>query len=564
MLRISGTKSKKTGTKYFVLQMNPSEEDFKPLLNAIRDLKNRTYYEKHKAWFIPATKDNLDSIQQDIIPLAISTDITGKGYKLVDWIESGIREPIKLIVEDIETSVISPSPLPMEFKDALSYRPKDYFFSNKYQAGHWDGYIRLYKNGKFPTGLLGRAVNKLKELDINYEVIDKRENSVDGKRFEFDWHGFEPRHYQRTAIDNIKKYKRGICQIATGGGKTSVIASKTTQELGQWTMFVVHTKVLLHQAKREFEKNLGIDVGIIGDGEFSIKPVTVAMIQTVRSKLKSPQVKAWANKVEVIFVDECHHIAADSYQEIMKSFKSEYKIGLSASPYRDDGLDILIEAEAGSKISEVKAIELIEQGYLADVEFNYVQINPLNCQLRKGAKNYQSAYKKFITENDVRNELIVDISDYLTYNGKTVLVLVNRIGHGKYLEKMMSKKGLHVKFLKGADTTKYREEIMGKMGEKLDILIATSIADEGMDLPVLDALILAGAGKSSTKALQRVGRTLRLSDGKDKAIIYDFFDDFKFFDKHSKERMKIYQHEFGQERIKVMSFKETLEKIKIV
>lgn len=264
-----------------------------------------------------------------------------------------------------------------------------------------------------------------------------------------------------------------------------------------------------------------------------------------------------------ILVHNCHHIAADSYQKIMQAFNSQYKIGLSASPWRDDNLDILIEAEAGSKISEIKAVDLIKKDYLSNAQFNYIKLNPLQCELRKGASNYQDAYKKFITHNDVRNGLIVDIADYLAYNGKTVLVLVSRISHGEWLEDEMSKLGISTKFLQGSDTTKYRNKIMDKVGSKYDVLIATSIADEGLDLPVLDSLILAGAGKSSTKALQRAGRILRISDNKDKALIFDFFDDFKYFDKQSRERMKIYKHEFGKERMKMLSLEKLKDKISI-
>jgi superfamily II DNA or RNA helicase len=247
----------------------------------------------------------------------------------------------------------------------------------------------------------------------------------------------------------------------------------------------------------------------------------------------------------------------------MKAFQSEYKIGLSASPWRDDGLDILIEAEAGSKIAEIKALELIEGNYLADVEFNYVKITPLQCGLRDGIKNYHSAYKEYITDNDLRNELIVDMADWLAYNGKTVLILVSRIKHGRHLEDQMKSLGMRVKFLKGADKTDYRNKVMDKMGDKLDILIATSIADEGMDLPVLDSLILAGAGKSSTKALQRAGRVLRDDYEGKKAIIFDFYDDFKFFDKQSRERYKIYKHEFSKDKINILNLEKIKDKVNI-
>jgi superfamily II DNA or RNA helicase len=75
------------------------------------------------------------------------------------------------------------------------------------------------------------------------------------------------------------------------------------------------------------------------------------------------------------------------------------------------------------------------------------------------------------------------------------------------------------------------------------ILIATTLADEGLDIPSLDALILGGGGKSSTRAYQRVGRVLRPSEGKEKAMILDFIDAAPYLDGHSQARLALYRHE---------------------
>jgi superfamily II DNA or RNA helicase len=81
-------------------------------------------------------------------------------------------------------------------------------------------------------------------------------------------------------------------------------------------------------------------------------------------------------------------------------------------------------------------------------------------------------------------------------------------------------------------------------------LVASKIFDQGVDIPELDALILAGSGKSSGRALQRIGRVIRLSKGKEKAVVVDFFDNCKYLKDHSESRIKIYESEPGFNIIK--------------
>ena len=102
----------------------------------------------------------------------------------------------------------------------------------------------------------------------------------------------------------------------------------------------------------------------------------------------------------------------------------------------------------------------------------------------------------------------------------------------------------NVDYLDGKKTTKQRLDAIDsiKSGE-LDVLVASKIFDQGIDIPQLDALILAGSGKSSGRALQRIGRVIRGNEGKDKAIVVDFFDNAKYLRDHSERRIEIYRSE---------------------
>jgi superfamily II DNA or RNA helicase len=107
-------------------------------------------------------------------------------------------------------------------------------------------------------------------------------------------------------------------------------------------------------------------------------------------------------------------------------------------------------------------------------------------------------------------------------------------------------------FISGETDKKKRDGILEKMRAGYPgIVIASTIFDEGIDVRPLDALILAGAGKSPTRALQRIGRVIRSNPGKKDAIVIDFFDDVKYLRAHSKKREKLYrsESEFAVNRI---------------
>jgi superfamily II DNA or RNA helicase len=122
--------------------------------------------------------------------------------------------------------------------------------------------------------------------------------------------------------------------------------------------------------------------------------------------------------------------------------------------------------------------------------------------------------------------------------------LVTQVTHGKILYKKIKKFDSKVQLLTGEVNCDLRTKLIKQMKNgDLNIIIGTSLADEGLDIPILDTLILAGGGKSSVKALQRVGRILRLHQDKNNPIVIDFNDNAKFLLSHSRKRWSIYKTE---------------------
>jgi superfamily II DNA or RNA helicase len=249
---------------------------------------------------------------------------------------------------------------------------------------------------------------------------------------------------------------------------------------------------------------------------------------------------------QMFIVDECQFIAADSIQLITKASKNaKYKLGFSGTPWRDDGADLALTAATGPQLIDINATALIGTKVLVPPKIFFFEVPELPGLEKHQKHPYQKVYDTYVVENQTRNEMIIESATKLHAKGRKTLILVKRKKHGMKLLEMMPKH-LRVYYLNGDAPSEERQAVkdLFSMGG-LDVIIASSIFDQGIDLPTLDALILAGSGKSSTRALQRVGRVIRGADGKRDAIVVDFIDCAPYLFDHSRRRHTIYKTEPG-------------------
>lgn len=462
-----------------------------------------------------------------------------------------------------------PESILMLIRNECSYKVKGAEKSKLYQENKWDGYRRhMQTDGLFPLGLLPRVTSMLGMYGLAFE-IDKKKQYKPMPISEEAIFTAELRDYQQEAVDKILDNKMGILQVATGGGKT-VIASNLIYRIGQKTMFMVHTKDLMYQAKKEIEKFTGLEVGQVGDGVIDIRDVTVATMQSIsmfmnikyvkstdesdQKEKKLADSKVTDNKknvmemirsTRVLIWDETHRIACEMAMAIAKKIdRTEYRIGLSASPWRDDGADLDIESAIGSVIYRISASDLIEQGHLVAPIIKIDKINSKAMAVGLNKLPYDTVYKMDISENWDRNQRIVDYYKNFTSLGIPTLILVKNIKHGNMLKKMIETQYDPITFLSGRDASTKRNDTIEELraGERIG-LIASTIADEGLDIKRLGAVILAGGGKSTTRALQRIGRAIRPFEGKEFAQIVDFDDQHPYLSSHSQMRLVMYQTE---------------------
>jgi superfamily II DNA or RNA helicase len=455
----------------------------------------------------------------------------------------------------------------------MSYSHPGYMFMKGGKGGYglggkyggWDGRIRLLtKSLVFPVGLLELAKDFFKEKDIEAKIVDVRPELSYGSPIAFIDETMDLRKYQQDVLEKAVSAGSGIIKVATGGGKSLIIASIAARYNIPTVIYVIGIE-LLYQMKETFERAYNIECGIVGGGKCELgKDVTIMTIWSAAAAfnkkakiadndttqdsgkhmklLNKAGVRRAVEEAQLFIFDECQYAASETLQFIHRaSMAAKHRFLLSGTPWRDTGDDILIEAVSGRRFCDISATYLIGKGYLVPPDIHFVNV-PV---MRNVGKKYHDVYKNYVVENDERNQLIVKAARKLVAAKKRVLILVVRVQHGKILQDLLED-DFSVKFLDGGKSSSERLgtiEDVKKGG--VEILIASKIFDQGVDIPELDALILAGSGKSSGRALQRIGRVIRLHPQKKKAIVVEFFDNCKYLRDHSEARIKVYESEPG-------------------
>lgn len=447
-----------------------------------------------------------------------------------------------------------------EFKaNAFKHRGKGSF--------EWDGYRKLFNTRyqTFPIGLLDMVRSVFTNAGIPVEVIDKRKKNTEVIDYHMD--NFQTRDYQTHAVLMSVSHGNGIIKAATGAGKTT-IAARTIHALKQKSIFIVHTRDLLYQTIESFKRMFPNEtIGQIGDGIINYQNITVATMQTLAilndieiekdkydeeaeqiketktqyKEIYNPDVwHKYRNTVSCVMFDEVQRICSQMAYKVRFLFeRANYAFGYSASPWRDDGSDLMIEAAFGKRIVDITASELIRQGYLVKPQI-----------IIKGAPSvwngttYEQIYKTAIVENVFRNIQVMGDAIEQYNLGRNTLVLVTQIKHGQSLEKMAAMVGVPAVFISGKSGMKKRKQVIQDMRDgKAQLVIASTIADVGLDVPRLQSIVEAGAGKSSVTALQRLGRIMRPFEGKNECYFITYKDNAPYLSSQIDKKIDIWSTE---------------------
>lgn len=339
------------------------------------------------------------------------------------------------------------------------------------------------------------------------------------------------RSYQQEALDAMLKaersgIKRQLVVLPTGAGKTVLFAHLPIARNDSLPMLVLaHRTELLQQAKNKIESmNPELSVGIEkAENKAGKVDVVVASVQTL-GRGNSNRIEGFEQDYfKTIIIDEAHHAAATSYQKILNYFKSDYTLGVTATPQRSDSVRLV---DTFDEIVYYKSIEdLINDGWLCPLIGYRVktQTDISNVEITNG--DYKQEQLAEAIDNPARNTCIVNAFLDLAHSKKTVVFAAN-IAHARNLAaSFASQTRAQVRVVLGETPDEEREQILKdfKSG-KVQVIINVGVLTEGFDEPSIEAIILARPTRSTLLYTQIVGRGTRLNEGKPNCMIIDIAD----------------------------------------
>ena len=414
----------------------------------------------------------------------------------------------------------------------------------------WDGrnrFLRLSKSGSyyFPYGLLPRAKKLLSWFDI--ETLDDIEFDESEVHGQFEWHGPELRDYQNDALVKAYVARHGIISLPTAAGKT-MIALRLIWALGVNTVVFVHTHELLRQWCGQVESVLGLQeqggletVKVYRNPLDSEGPcVKIAMLQTVFASMGKDTNGIAAKEVlefkhDLLIGDESHHYAADTFYKVAQDTDARYKIGFTATPDREDGEDMKMEAALGPICIKMSAEDLINAGWLARPVFEFITVPATQIRGRTFAQVYSSG----VVNNEIRNKAVATRALQLAEEGRQVYIHVEHVNHGKILSELVNAPFVYSK-------SKHRDETIDTFRKGYTRILISTLLGEGVDIPAISAIIMAGGRKTEIGTIQRVGRALRPDPKFPTSTIVDFADRGKYLSEHATARYQSYIKVYGE------------------
>ena len=321
------------------------------------------------------------------------------------------------------------------------------------------------------------------------------------------------RPYQNESVNELLKYKRATCVLATGLGKTIVQMSVALSfiKAGKRVMIIVPTKDLVNQFIETAKKFHDSVTGAHSD--MQPKLGTDILITTPMTATRH------IDKCDCVLIDESHHSSADTYANLLgASDHIEYTYNFTATPFRSDGMDLAIHAFGGPIVYEKDLRYGIDNGYLNPFEVYIKKVKAMRSGeeiVIPKAKLATTAYKHLMSNPLVQAEIRSLITNALKKDRK-IIVLFKTLAPAKQLAK--SFKGIKVLV---ADAN-FKKPLKDFQNGTSNVLIATSkLIGEGIDIPFADVLIVCTQHSSDVMTYQSIGRILRLSDEKKKPIVID-------------------------------------------
>ena len=436
-----------------------------------------------------------------------------------------------------------------------------------YSAEEWN--VKLTDSSFFY--IYGKSLNQFEKLwhsneaiELTQDFIDEYEkykksinaqNTFDYRKTKIEQENeFVPNSMQKRVLGKLKETrengnKKGLVISATGTGKTYLAAmdikqffeinSNTENKLFEINksktsnikfLFIAHREELLENAINVFSKILKIDKNEFGRIYGGLKEIDKNIIFASIQSLRNCYNEFKPSFFDYVIVDEFHHSMSDSYLKTLSYFNPKFLLGLTATPKRMDGKDILSLCYY-NVVDEIGIKEALEEDLI--VPFHYFGVNDYtinydNIPYKNGKYN-----EKILLENlllNTRTDYIVEKINKFGFDGDelSAVAFCQNIEHAFFMKEKFSKKGYKSAVITANTSSNERSEILEKFkNKKIEILCVVDILNEGIDIPTINLLLFLRPTMSSTIFIQQIGRGLRKAKNKDFVTIIDFIGNHK-------------------------------------
>ena len=371
---------------------------------------------------------------------------------------------------------------------------------------------------------------------LNEKMIRKqKQQAVSEQVVELENYRLKPNKMQVAFVKNVMEMRaqnidKALLLSSTGIGK-SLASAFMLREMGtRRALFIVHREQIAKQTLKSYKRVFGLSrtYGLLSGNsrelgaEFLFATMQMMSKEEIRSHY-SPE------DFDVIILDECHHVGAESYQKIMQYFKPKFWLGMTASP---DTNQYDIYSIFDHHIAyEIRLQQALEEDLLCP--FHYFGITDL--EINGEVFDDNASVKNFSNLiSDARVDYVIDKANYYGFSGDRVkgLIFCSRKDEAKELSKKFNERGLRTEVLTGEDTQERRESVIARLtndedGEdQLDYIFTVDIFNEGVDIPEINQVIMLRPTQSPVVFIQQLGRGLRKYEGKEYVVILDFIGNY--------------------------------------
>jgi superfamily II DNA or RNA helicase len=463
------------------------------------------------------------------------------------------------------------------------YNPAHTYAANS----HWDGDMCYYnkKQKVFNFGHLSTVINSLIKHQHDFQI-----NGIDCDVFKPSIPYKIGLHiHQLAALHAFFKTKHGIIKVPTRGGKTFIASEAMRLILNDRkqhkVLFLVDSQLLFNQALSEISSYLNMSpdqIGRIREGEMVFQQITIAMVQTVQSKLSSisrfknskksktmsmaekkmvrkqtrleiSALSKFLDEIGFLIVDECHEYSSpDRIKLVKKSPNAEFYLFLTATDTKSENIfaNLSNKGICGDVLYEIPEQLLKERGILAKDKVLLININHYNNSSIdfRNISGYRQFVNQVIVKNEYRNQIIVNIINICRSLNLKTLGLFTHKEHGYIISKITGDP-----FITGDNGLEDREFAKSKFLKSIgEVLLASDIFKKGITLPEVEIMVNIGGGKEQSLLIQKKGRVLGVTATKKKAMLIDFIDECEYFTEHSLSRIDVYEKSVGMDNIVIL------------